>query len=191
MGSDVEMVGVADRRASLATTDHYTSPPPQTATSSTSKNISITSNQNLAGPSAVPISIPGLVHSPSPVPSHDAAASKVAPPSAPPPSSAKPASSSAKPRSTKPAKPARSPSPSPPPPPPIIPLKTVRLNIRLGGPSNYEVDISQQAKETGQRPPTPPPVVKKVADSSESEEEEDSKMKKKKVTHTCGLVAVS
>lgn len=90
--------------------------------------------------------------------------------------SAKPASS-AKPRSTKPPK-ARSPSPSPP-PPPAPPLQTVRLEIRLGGPSNYEVDISRQAKDTGQRPPTPPPTVKKVADSSDSEEEDKDKDKDK------------
>ncbi|KAH9476894.1 hypothetical protein JR316_0010810 [Psilocybe cubensis] len=159
-----------------------------------------------AQPSSV--SIPLLVHSPSPDspgPSHGppssasssapppattptAAADSAAPtPSSPltkPPSSAaapspsasastttlKPASS-AKPRSTKPPRP-RSPSPSP--PPPVIPLRTIRLEIRLGGPSNYEVDIRRQAKETGQRPPTPPVVVKRaVPDSSDEDDEED------------------
>ncbi|KAF8182890.1 hypothetical protein BJ912DRAFT_1061445 [Pholiota molesta] len=100
----------------------------------------------------------------------------------PPPSSAastKPVSS-AKPKS-KAAK-ARSPSPSPP-PPPAPPLQTVRLDIRLGGPSNYEVDIARQAKDTGQRPPTPPPAVKKPADFSDSEEDDEEKKdgtKKKK-----------
>ena len=187
------MVGVVEKRVSLSPDNHHPSPPPQTitATSTTSRRSSTISNKNascitniqdLGGPSGVAISIPVLIHSPSPAPSHEGkhnAASSAAPP----PSSAKPASS-AKPRSTKPSKPARSPSPSPPPPPPVIPLKTIRLDIRLGGPSNYEVDISQQSKDTGQRPPTPPPAaVKKVADSSDSEEEDEekAKIKKKKV----------
>ena len=104
----------------------------------------------------------------------------------PPDSSTKPGSSS-KPRSTKPAKPARTPSPSPPPPLPVIPFRTIRLQIRLGGPSNYEVDIARQAKDTGQRPPTPPVIAKKVPDSSDSEEEDDKddgkkSSKKKKVS---------
>ncbi|KIM35407.1 hypothetical protein M413DRAFT_449791 [Hebeloma cylindrosporum] len=170
MSSDIEMVGVVERRASLSPDNH----PPQTATSANtsrrSSNNSVTNIQDLGGPSGVAISIPVLVHSPSPAPSG-------LPPTAQPASSAKPASSSAKPRSTKPAKP-RSPSP-----PPVIPLRTIRLDIPLGGPSNYEVDISRQSKDTGQRPPTPPPAAaKKVADSSDSEEEDDekSKMKKKK-----------
>lgn len=100
--------------------------------------------------------------------------------------STKPASST-KPRSTKPAKPPRSPSPSPPPALPPVPFQTIRLRIQLGGPSNYEVDIARQAKDTGQRPPTPPVVVKKVADSgSDSEDDggdkdDKSKTKKKKV----------
>ncbi|TFK19472.1 hypothetical protein FA15DRAFT_174391 [Coprinopsis marcescibilis] len=50
----------------------------------------------------------------------------------------------------------RSASPSPPPQPAPPPLQTIRLDIALGGPSNYEVDVSQMAKETGQRPMTPP-----------------------------------
>jgi len=64
-----------------------------------------------------------------------------------------------------------------------MPLKTIRLVIQLGGPSNYEVDISRQSKYIGQRPSTLPAAVKEVADSSESEEEDDekAKMKKKKV----------
>ena len=109
-------------------------------------------------------SIPVLVHSPTPPP--------LLHPSKP--------ASPAKPRSTKPAKPARSPSPSPPPPQPLVPLQTVRLEIRLGGPSNYEVDIARQAKDTGQRPPTPPVVLKKVADSSDSEEDDNDKDDKSK-----------
>ncbi|KAG1744590.1 uncharacterized protein EDB91DRAFT_191861 [Suillus paluster] len=78
----------------------------------------------------------------------------------------------------------RSPSPTPPPPPPP-PLQTVRLQIKLGGPDNYEVDIASMAKTTGQRQPTPPPPK---ADTSESEGEDDhdahDKPKKKKKKHT-------
>lgn len=114
------------------------------------------------------ISIPVLVHSPSPAPSQ----------SAQPQPTAKPVSAT-KPKSTKTPK-ARSPSPSPPPPAPVIPLRTIRLDIRLGGPSNYEVDIGQKSKETGQREPTPPPPQKKVADSSDEEDEDDEKKDKPK-----------
>lgn len=93
----------------------------------------------------------------------------------PPPS--KPSSSSSKVVSTKPKsvrhKP-RTPSPSPPPPPPQPPRQTIRLDIKLGGPSNYEVDISFLSKETGQRPPTPIPVKR---DTSESEGDDDEKIK--------------
>lgn len=82
----------------------------------------------------------------------------------------------------------RSPSPTPPPPPPP-PLQTIRLQIKLGGPDNYEVHIATLAKTTGQRQPTPQPPK---ADTSESEGEgEDDvnndaqdKPKKKKVIHT-------
>ncbi|KAK7062756.1 hypothetical protein VNI00_000245 [Paramarasmius palmivorus] len=85
-----------------------------------------------------------------------------------------PQSSSSKPHSTaKPksraAPPPRSPSPPPPPPPT---LTTVRLQIKLNGPEDYQVDIAALARETGQRPPTP---VQKRADTSESEEEDDAK----------------
>ncbi|OAX35980.1 hypothetical protein K503DRAFT_772952 [Rhizopogon vinicolor AM-OR11-026] len=81
----------------------------------------------------------------------------------------------------------RSPSPTPPPPPPP-PLQTIRLQINLGGPDNYEVDIATLAKTTGQRHPTPPPPK---ADTSESEGEDDhdpqdkdkDKSKKKKKKH--------
>jgi hypothetical protein len=123
------------------------------------------------------LSIHVLVHSPPiPTPSDSSLTVTVNPSSS---STTKPASS-AKPRSTKPAKPARSPSPSPPPQAPIVPLQTIRLLIRaiirLGGPSNYEVDISRQAKDTGQRAPTPA-AVKKVADSSDSDDDEDNNLK--------------
>ena len=75
------------------------------------------------------------------------------------------ASVSAKPKSSKHV---RSPSPSPPPPPTRPPLRTIRLEIKLGGPNNYEVNLSALAKETDQRPPTPEPVKR---DSSDSEGE--------------------
>ncbi|KZT34746.1 hypothetical protein SISSUDRAFT_1065056 [Sistotremastrum suecicum HHB10207 ss-3] len=86
------------------------------------------------------------------------AASTPAPPAVAPvpvPSSTAPVSLPApvsKPKSKGP--PPRSPSPVLPPPPP--PRVTVRLDIKLGGPQNYEVDILGLSKETGQRPPTPP-----------------------------------
>ncbi|KAG2137883.1 uncharacterized protein EDB93DRAFT_1166549 [Suillus bovinus] len=92
-------------------------------------------------------------------------------------------SSSSKPASTiKPkSKPQRlrSPSPTPPPPPPP-PLQTIRLQINLGGPDNYEVDIATLAKTTGQRQPTPPPPK---ADTSDSEGEDEGEPKKKKKKH--------
>ncbi|KAG1807962.1 uncharacterized protein BJ212DRAFT_1281275 [Suillus subaureus] len=91
-------------------------------------------------------------------------------------SSPKPAST-IKPKS-KPQRP-RSPSPTPPPPPPP-PLQTIRLQINLGGPDNYEVDIATLAKTTGQRQPTPPPPK---ADTSDSEGEDDGEPKKKKKKH--------
>ena len=75
------------------------------------------------------------------------------------------ASLSAKPKSSRHA---RSPSPSPPPPPTRPPLQTIRLEIKLGGPNNYEVNLSTLTKETDQRPPTPEPVKR---DSSDSEGE--------------------
>ncbi|KAF9449695.1 hypothetical protein P691DRAFT_666961 [Macrolepiota fuliginosa MF-IS2] len=134
------------------------------------------------------ISIPVLIH-PSPAlnPNSNSSASPAAdsgnPPSASAPpglavgaSSPKPASSSAKPRSKK----HRSPSPSPPPPPPPPPLTTIRLDIRLGGPENYEVDVSKLAKDSGQRPPTPPRITVNKHPISESEAETDGGKKKKR-----------
>jgi hypothetical protein len=81
-----------------------------------------------------------------------------------------------KPASAKPAKStkarAKSPSPSPPPAVPPPPLQTIRLDIKLGGPENYEVDVAKLAKETGQRPATPPPAAVKPSQyESESEGE--------------------
>jgi hypothetical protein len=135
------------------------------------------------------ISIPVLIHpSPSPgvttapittsavTPAELGVPPSVSAPPGPVPGSSKP-TSSAKPRSKKP----RSPSPSPPPAPPPPPLTTIRLDIKLGGPENYEVDVTKMAKETGQRPATPPPriaVTKHVI--SESEPETDGGKKKKR-----------
>ncbi|EIM80227.1 uncharacterized protein STEHIDRAFT_172868 [Stereum hirsutum FP-91666 SS1] len=83
------------------------------------------------------------------------AATTVAPPPAPP-----------KPKTKRP----RSPSPSPPPPPPP-PLTTIRLDIALGGPEKYEVDIAAMAKATGQRPATPPMLKKRYESETENEPE--------------------
>ncbi|KAG8908995.1 hypothetical protein FRB99_000098 [Tulasnella sp. 403] len=62
-------------------------------------------------------------------------------------------------------------SPSPPPIPRPPPRLTIRLDFTLGGPSNYEVNIKQSAKETGQAPPTPPPPPKPSDTESSSEDE--------------------
>jgi len=82
-----------------------------------------------------------------------------------------------KPKSTK-SRP-RSPSPSPPPPPPP-PLRTIRLDIALGGPDNYEVDISNLSKATGQRPQTPVPLKRDTSDSEGANDDPDGKTKQKK-----------
>ena len=57
-------------------------------------------------------------------------------------------------------------------PPPVVrppPLRTIRLEITLGGPENYEVDISRLALETGQREEVL--EIAKAADTSDSEQE--------------------
>ncbi|KAI0743003.1 hypothetical protein C8Q80DRAFT_1192020 [Daedaleopsis nitida] len=77
----------------------------------------------------------------------------------------------AKPKSTKSAPP-RASSPSPPPPPARQPLQTIRLEISLGGPDDYEINISELAKHTGQRPATPVPAAKRdTSDESEGDDE--------------------
>lgn len=99
-------------------------------------------------------------------------------------SAAKPASGppGAKPKSTRP----RSPSPesSAPAQPARPPLRTIRLDIKLGGPEDYEVDISALSKQTGQRSPTPTaPAKHDTSDESNSEgddEGDDNKLKKKR-----------
>ncbi|EKM74819.1 hypothetical protein AGABI1DRAFT_132860 [Agaricus bisporus var. burnettii JB137-S8] len=119
------------------------------------------------------VSAPVLLARP---PSHSSLPSSVSAPPEPIPASSKP-SSSAKPRSKKP----RSPSPSPPPNLPAPPFTTIRLDIELGGPDRYEVDVSQMAKVSGQRPPTPPSrisVAKHVV--SESEPDTDGGKRKKR-----------
>ncbi|KAH7882101.1 hypothetical protein F5I97DRAFT_1939569 [Phlebopus sp. FC_14] len=88
-----------------------------------------------------------------------------------------------KPKSSKPSRP-RSPSPTPPPPPPP-PLQTIRLEIHLGGPDDYEVDVASIAKATGQRPPTPQPPKPDTSESEGEEETHDEHAKrKKKKKHT-------
>lgn len=89
-----------------------------------------------------------------------------------------------KPKSSKQARP-RSRSATPPPlPPPPQPLDTVRLEIRLGGPEKYEVDIAALAKASGQRPPTPPPPKPDISESDGEETHDDQpKPKRKKVHH--------
>ncbi len=77
----------------------------------------------------------------------------------------------AKPKSTKSAVP-RASSPSPPPPPARQPLQTIRLDIQLGGPEDYEVNIRELAKATGQRPATPAPEPKPdTSDESDGDDE--------------------
>jgi hypothetical protein len=80
---------------------------------------------------------------------------------------------SGKPKSSKPR--ARSPSPSPPPPPPP-PMQTIRLEIKLGGPENYAVDMAALAKETGQRPASPPAAAKPYESESDGEGAPESGM---------------
>ncbi|THG95144.1 hypothetical protein EW145_g8015, partial [Phellinidium pouzarii] len=48
-----------------------------------------------------------------------------------------------------------------------------RLEIRLGGPDNYAVDIAKLARESGQRPPTPPPVKRDTSDSEGEAADDD------------------
>ncbi|KAH8114999.1 hypothetical protein DFH11DRAFT_1508285 [Phellopilus nigrolimitatus] len=90
-----------------------------------------------------------------------------------PPQSAPAPGPSQKPKSTK--APKRSPSPELVPPPPPPRLRTIRLDIRLGGPDNYAVDIAQLARDTGQRSLTPPPALKPESSDSEAEADDDAK----------------
>ncbi|KAG6874899.1 hypothetical protein C0992_006063, partial [Termitomyces sp. T32_za158] len=102
-------------------------------------------------------------------------------PLSPAPAPAAAAAPTPKPRSSKP-KP-RSPSRSPPQPPPV-PLQTIRLDIGLGGPDNYAVDIADLARASGQRPSTPTAVVATAHSDSDDDDDKgtdkDKKKKKKK-----------
>lgn len=90
-----------------------------------------------------------------------------------------PASKKAKPISVKRK---RTPSPSPPPAPPPPPFTTIRLEITLGGPANYEVDIIQMAKDTGQRPASPPPLhAVQILEPEDVPEEPSNGKKRRKV----------
>jgi len=55
-------------------------------------------------------------------------------------------------------------------------LQTIRLEIKLGGPDNYEVDMAALAKATGQRTATPPPAVKRYESDSDGEAAPESGM---------------
>ncbi|KAH6912235.1 hypothetical protein BKA70DRAFT_1098496 [Coprinopsis sp. MPI-PUGE-AT-0042] len=118
--------------------------------------------------------VPVTAESSTPVPAADASEPTPAAAEAP-----GPASKKAKPVSVKRK---RTPSPSPPPAPPPPPFTTIRLQITLGGPSNYEVDIIQMAKDTGQRAASPPPlnVVHVVETEEEPEEPTTGKKNKRK-----------
>jgi hypothetical protein len=86
---------------------------------------------------------------------------------------------------TKPAAPPTPPAePAAPPPRP-----TVRLNIPLGGPTNYSVSILELARDTGQRPPTPPPVRRDSVSGSDddSEPDEDANTNEGKKKKNTGL----
>ncbi|KAI6046608.1 hypothetical protein EDC04DRAFT_2876668 [Pisolithus marmoratus] len=79
--------------------------------------------------------------------------------------------------STKTSKP-RSRSPTP--PPPRQPqLQTIRLEVKLGGPEHYDVNIGNLAKASGQRPSSPPPQ-KQPHDTSDSEGEGTDRPKAKR-----------
>lgn len=80
-----------------------------------------------------------------------------------------PSTAGAKPKSRGPG---RSPSPSPPPPPARPPVQTIRLNIELGGPDKYEVNIASLSKESGQRPSTPEPAAIQRHDTSDESHSE-------------------
>ncbi|KZS99724.1 uncharacterized protein LAESUDRAFT_765241 [Laetiporus sulphureus 93-53] len=88
----------------------------------------------------------------------------------------------AKPKSTRPTFP-RSRSPAPPALSIHPPFQTIHLDIPLGGPEDYEVDIASLSNVTGQRPPTPVIVLKgDISDDSHSEgdDEGDGKSEKRK-----------
>ncbi|KIL59783.1 hypothetical protein M378DRAFT_14543 [Amanita muscaria Koide BX008] len=77
-------------------------------------------------------------------------------------------------------------NPSDPVPPPPPPLQTIRLEITLGGPEKYEVDVAAMAKQSGQRPPTPVVQTKpeEVSSGGESDVQEGKKKKRKRKKNT-------
>lgn len=67
-------------------------------------------------------------------------------------------------------------SPDLPPPPVRPPMQTIRLELALGGPENYQFDVSDAARKAGMLPPLPElPTVITAAESEDSEEEEAKK----------------
>ncbi|KAG5638695.1 hypothetical protein H0H81_010920 [Sphagnurus paluster] len=153
---DVEM-GFGDASSSPS---HVTNPPRSSSASASSRQSSVVHLGTNLYPSVVLDSEDSGTTPPSPQAPTVTASANLKP------------TSSAKPRSTKPK--ARSPSPSPPPAPPPAPLQTIRLEIKLGGPDNYAVDIADIARATGQRPPTPIRVISATT-HSDSDDDDDQK----------------
>ncbi|KAI0702788.1 hypothetical protein C8T65DRAFT_261740 [Cerioporus squamosus] len=122
-----------------------------------------------------PVAIDAAASSSEAVPAAEGARGRKSKPSS---SNVAAAPSGAKPKSTKPAVP-RASSPSPPPPPARQPLQTIRLDIKLGGPEDYEVNITELAKATGQRPATPAPEPKPdTSDESDADDDGGPKVDK-------------
>ncbi|KAL7278775.1 hypothetical protein ACG7TL_007784 [Trametes sanguinea] len=178
--SDVEMVS---NDADGPTQSAPSASAPSSSSGSSSPPPSSTPAHHSPAPDDTPLASSSTAHPPSADPADGSASSTEA---AAPSESArgrksKPSSSNvaaaapgAKPKSTKAAAPRV--SPSPPPPPARRPLQTIRLDITLGGPDDYEVNISDLAKATGQRPATPVPEPKRdSSDESEGDEDEGAK----------------
>ena len=180
---------------------HSPSPPPRHSPITIRDDSSVDSIHATPPPTfSVPPSSSGIEDGPTAVSVKDQEPKKKskAPGSARPSSSAQAAG--AKPKSAKSTAvtAARSPSPSPPPPPTRPPLQTIRLEITLGGPDHYEVDISTLSKESGQRAPTPVPVKRDSSDSEGDDEGEGEgegegkheKKKRRRVREQCAVCAV-
>jgi hypothetical protein len=74
-------------------------------------------------------------------------------------------------------------SPSPPPTQPVLPRPTIRLLLTLGGPENYEVDITRLSIDTGQIPDVAvavAPPAENVSDEESGDEKETDKEKSAK-----------
>ncbi|PIL25730.1 hypothetical protein GSI_11480 [Ganoderma sinense ZZ0214-1] len=170
--SDVEMAApdaleAQDGSASESASSKSSSPPPSPSPAQNSPIVvdddSHTSSTDLPPP--LPAADAPASSNDAPAPAEGARGRKSKPSS----SNVAAAPPGAKPKSTKSAAPRA--SPSPPPPPARQPLQTIRLDIQLGGPDDYEVNISDLAKSTGQRPATPVPDLGKHDTSDESEGE--------------------